>query len=88
MNDTSKVFLEKLKEKKAINEGDSSKSMMDLSELRVGFNRDLEKRHREADNTFGMGQNDSSEFMFLLFEFLVKWGKNEDLKSKETLLGL
>ena len=26
--------------------------------------------------------------MFLLFEFLVKWGKNQDLKKKETVLGL
>jgi hypothetical protein len=26
--------------------------------------------------------------MFLLFEFLVKWGKNEDLKKKDSLLGL
>lgn len=26
--------------------------------------------------------------MFLLFEFLVKWGKNQDLKKKDSLLGL
>ena len=61
---------------------------MDLSALRVAFNRDLEKRHRDGKDTFGMKQNDSSEFMFLLFEFLIKWGKNQDLKRKDKVLEL
>ena len=55
---------------------------MDLSSLRVAFNKDLEKRHRDHDETFGMKLNDSSEFVVLLFEFLIKFGKNHDLKKK------
>jgi|LakMenE01Jun11ns_1017448.scaffolds.fasta_scaffold7776147_1 hypothetical protein len=35
-----------------------------------------------------MKQNDSSEFLVLLFEFLIKFGKNEDLKKKSRVLGL
>lgn len=55
---------------------------MDLSDLRVAFNNDLTRRHREKGNCFGMKQNDSSEFYLFLLEFLVKHGKNEDLMSK------
>ena len=47
-------FLKKLKEKKAIDEGRNQK-YIDLSELRESFNYDLEKRHRDSDNTFGHG---------------------------------
>lgn len=54
LNATSRVFIKKLKEKKAINEGSSSNKVMDLSELRSAFNTDLELRHRDKDNTFGM----------------------------------
>ena len=61
---------------------------MDLSSLRAAFNKDLEKRHRDHGDIFGMKQNDSSEFLVLLFEFLIKFGKNEDLKKKSKVLGL
>lgn len=87
LNETAKSFLKKLKEKKAIDEG-KNQSLIDLSELRVAFNHDLEKRHRDSDNTFGNRQNDSSEFYIFLFEFLIKWGKDQDLKKKNQLLGI
>ena len=35
-----------------------------------------------------MKQNDSSEFLLLLFEFLVKFGKNQDLKRRSRVLSL
>jgi len=54
LNPTSLSFLKHLQEKKKINEGDSSKSIMDLSDLRLAFNNDLTRRHREKGNCFGM----------------------------------
>lgn len=54
MNATSRIFVEKLREKAKINSGESDKKVMDLSALRVAFNQDLEMRHRDKDNTFGM----------------------------------
>ena len=54
LNDTSISMIKKLKEKKQINEGESDKKVMDLSELRLSFNKDLEKRHRDSEDTFGM----------------------------------
>jgi len=47
-------LVKKLKEKKQINEGESEKKVMDLSELRLSFNKDLERRHRDSNETFGM----------------------------------
>ena len=76
LNSTTLSFIKKLKEKKDINEGTNQKQHLDLSELRISFNKDLEKRHRDSDKTFGFDQNDSSEFYMLLFEFLIKFGKN------------
>lgn len=52
---------------------------MDLSDLRTAFNQDLVKRHRKDGNSFGMKQNDSNEFYLFLLEFLVKFGKDQDL---------
>ena len=52
LNSTAKSFIKKLKEKKAIDEGKNQKCI-DLSELRESFNKDLERRHRDSDDTFG-----------------------------------
>ncbi len=54
LNATSLTFLKKLKEKQAINTGNSEKDTMDLSELRLSFNKDLTKRHRRNGDCFGM----------------------------------
>ena len=87
VNETTLSFLNKLKEKKKINEGTLEKDTMDLSDLRLAFNKDLLKRHRKDGNCFGMKQNDSSEFYIFLFEFLVKFGKDQDLfKNKANIL--
>lgn len=86
-NDTTKSFVKILKEKKEINEGKEQKTM-DLSHLRKSFNIDLEKRHRDHDKTFGMDQNDSSEFYLFLFEFLLKYKKDQDKKALDRLLGV
>lgn len=46
-------MIKKLKEKKQINDGANDKKVMDLSELRISFNKDLERRHRDSNDTFG-----------------------------------
>jgi len=76
-----------LRQKKAINEGADQKSL-DMGALRKAFNHDLELRHRDHDRTFGREQQDSGEFYILLFEFIIKYKKDQDLKRKNYLLGV